>query len=224
MLSTEVREEPSMEDILDGVRRILAAEESARLARGAESAQPEPFLLTDMIAADGTVVSITPESKAYAAIRPMAMDVIAAPSAPLPKRYTERRTLAKVEPCAIDTPRTESLSDAKTPADPSSYIERMLAHQMASAHETAMMLSNAAMEKMRAGAVDEEAVRLADSAARMMEAYDAALAKLMSLGGEAARSVRRRAALTGEPRRAGARLPKQTKRRAKSLAGQPVHH
>src|SRR5690242_11008299 len=161
MLSREVCHEPSMEDILDGVRRILAAEETSRLARIARSAEPEPLLLTDMIAADGTVVSIAPETKAYDAIRPMApVAVEPAPSPPLPKRYTARRNVVSLEPGATAMPRREGVSDAKAPADPAVYIERMLAHQMASAHETAMMLSNAAMEKMRAGAGDEEAIRL----------------------------------------------------------------
>src|SRR6185295_12405186 len=72
MLATAVNDEPSMETILAEVRRILAEEEAARSPRPALHEGEKPLVLTNMLAADGSVVSIAPSTRAYAALRPMA--------------------------------------------------------------------------------------------------------------------------------------------------------
>lgn len=72
MLATAINDEPSMESILAEVRRILTEEDAGHSPQPALREGDKPLVLTNMIAADGSVVSIAPSTKAYAALRPMA--------------------------------------------------------------------------------------------------------------------------------------------------------
>lgn len=142
-------------------------------------------------------------------------------------------------------------ADANEARDPSTQIERMLVHQMAAAHEAAMMLANAAVGQIRGGSADgdeplprprrrahatnrkrqgDDAARLADTAARMMQAYNTALGTLIAFGGDAAASIAARGKGPGRsmtpagakaPHQAGARPHRAGKQKRKHNAGRP---
>jgi hypothetical protein len=299
MLAYTVNDEPSMESILTEVRRILIEEEAARLAPPQKAAKGESLLLTQMLAADGSVISIAPSTKAYEAIRPMARprnafaeidalrsrvsDLVEAGSGGAErardsawKTVSEtRRMLAEAATVNVATisaapviasedqtvsiggavARTEDRpplapkkhdrsgapaepagaeTGANGPRDPAVQIQRMLAHQMAAAHEAVLSLTSAAVEQIRGGEDEaplpaargrvramrkrkdgDEAARLADTAVRMMQAYNTALTTLMSLGGEAAQPIGPARAGAQKKRsgarRAGAKRPKQSR-------------
>ncbi len=293
MLACTVNDDPSMESILTEVRRILLEEEAARLAPPAKAEKGAPLLLTRMLAADGSVVSIAPSTKAYEAIRPMARPRNAfAEIDALRSRVSElvgagaggaerardaawktvsetQRMLAEAATVSVATisaapfvafedqtvsmggavARTENrpplapkgsdcsgapaeAAGADSSRDPAVQIQRMLAHQMAAAHEAVISLTSAAVEQIRGGEDEaplpaargrvramrrrkdgDEAARLADTAVRMMQAYNTALTTLMSLGGEPPIRPARAGAQKkrGGARRAGAKRLKHRK-------------
>lgn len=272
MLDCAVNDEPSMETILAEVRRILLAEESARAAPPLEEENDAPLLLTQMLVADGSVVSIAPGTRACSALRPMInprnpfakidalkneVSALLGADSRLWRRSKSGAPMQCAEParseaCSatvqaaalcqgpiiadgeqpasgravrlrarvpapimmgdgnVTVVADDAVPDAPVPRDPAAEIERMLAHQMATAHHAVITLASAAVEQIHGG--DEgaraaaprsrggvrvlpdrrrsgEAARLADTAVRMMQAYNHALATLMTLGGEATKSM-----------------------------------
>jgi hypothetical protein len=264
MLDCAVSDEPSMEAILAEVRRLILRDEAARRAPPMLMEKGESILLTQMLAANGSVVSIAPGTNAHTALRPMMrkhdpfadiealqneVSALLGPGAltrpgarnDLPKKNGEAADRAShdttmplealnLEPIVADAERAGAaravslVEPAAAPVqhcaagagevlDPSAQIERMLAHQMAAAHEVAMMLTNAAVEQIQAESAGggerlaqsrgraralggqrrgHEAARLADTAVRMMQAYNTALDTLMAFGGDTAASMAKR--------------------------------
>ncbi len=295
MLDQAINDEPSMEGILAEVRRLILQDEAARRTPPVPQAGGKPILLTQMLAANGSIVNIARGTEAHAALGPMRthdpfakieslQEEVAALLGPEPDGRRDAQAWAArgsrsddcrdapagtvglaglaLAPIVVDGARPappaevcaagelvipmeaapcRPVADGSDLRDPSEQIERMLAHQMAAAHEAAMMLTRAAVGQIRGANADSDeplqqprsrarargrrrgggdAARLADTAVRMMQAYNSALETLMAFGGDAAASIAARGKRVAPSMPTAAHAPKRARKpKRKRAAG-----
>lgn len=150
MSDAKTQSEPSMEEILASIRRIIS-EDSKTDAKKAEAPKVEPVKakrpaedvleLTEMVSDDGTVVSLKTNGKDEGAV--------AAPSPPEPPQQSAAAT-AEVDPEPEPEPESEPEAEPE-PAPPPAAADSLLSATAAAATQAAFSTLASAIDRADGG-------------------------------------------------------------------------